>query len=185
MPSSAPHLHNQIASPQLIVPDSPEPFTDLLEDWYTQRGRLKPPPCAVDMHVTNHINKNQTVQQVFWIYKGTEEMTVRSYELEGFAHHRRRFIIVAQGLTRGPFIIQCLLKNNKRYKPPVPYHIWVGLKNANSHDGAGFEQEPSVFKCVKSPKDKRGVTQTAVRAPFEMSRSLPASGRVFDNNETH
>jgi hypothetical protein len=27
---------------------------------------------------------------VFWTYRGTEEMTVRSYELDGFEHHRRR-----------------------------------------------------------------------------------------------
>ena len=167
VPRSAPHPHHQIVSSEMLGPNSPEPFADLLKSWYTERNSLEPPPCAVDVRVRNNINTWKTAQQVFWSYMGVEEMTVRSYELEGFQHQRDRFIIVAQGLTKGPFIIKCL-QINKRYRPPVSYHIWKGLDNANSHDQVNcFEQTPSVFKCVKSQNDKSGFTLTAINGPLQ------------------
>jgi hypothetical protein len=182
VPRSTPRPHHQITSSASLVANAPECVTGLLEDWYTENDRLKPPPCAVGPRIARGVNKWKTGHPVVWTYMGFEVLKVTHYELNGFEHHNDRFVIVAEGPTQGPFIIK-RLQSNKCYSPPLPYHIWEGFDRADPlRRRGGFQQKPSIFKCVKVHKEEYEITQTGVRSPFQIGGSLPASGRVFNNN---
>jgi hypothetical protein len=181
MPYSTPCLPNQIVSSRLLVATLPDRVVTQLEDWYTHKGRLDLPPFAVGPQIAKRINQWDSGQPVCWSYRGLEELSVMPYPLEGFEYDRKRFIIVAQGPTKGPFIIKWLEKK-KRYLPPVSYHIWEGWDRAEPSEYKGFERKPSVLKCVRLQNIQHGLTQTMVGGPLQTSGFPPASARVFDNN---
>src|SRR5271155_6129713 len=109
MHSSGHRVLQQTEAFRVLVARPPERVALQLEKWYTRMGRLKPPPCAVGPKQAQDINKWISGQPVLWSYKGLEEMSVTYYTLDGFEQDRNRYILVAKGPTKGPFIIKCTL----------------------------------------------------------------------------
>jgi hypothetical protein len=174
MHSPGRRIPQQTGSSRILVARPPERVALQLEEWYTHKGRLMPPPCAVGSKTAQDINKWKSGQPVLWSYKGLEEMSVTFYTLDGSAQDRNRYILVAQGPTKGPFIIKCI-QNSGRKSPPVPYHIWEGLNSAGTCLGRAFERMPSISKCVRPPDRECNVRQTAVSCPVRMCESFAFS----------
>jgi hypothetical protein len=164
----------QIKSSRVLVARPPERVALQLEEWYTRTGRSMPPPCTVGPRTALDINKWKSGQPVLWSYKGLEEMSVTYYALDG-----NRYVLVATGPTKGPFIITCI-QNSGRNSPPVPYHIWEGWNGAGR--GRGFEPKPSISKCVRPPDRERNVTRTTVSCPVRMRKPVEFFARVSNNN---
>ena len=181
MPSSAPRVPQHTEDSGVLVARPPERVALQLEEWYARMGRLGPPPCAVGPTTARHIDKWKSGQPVLWSYKGLEEMSVTYYTLDGFEKDRKRYILVAKGPTKGPFIITCI-QNSGRNSPPVAYHIWEGLNSAGICRGRGFERKPSISKCVRPPNRECSVTRTTVSCPVRMRESFEFFARVFGNN---
>jgi hypothetical protein len=174
MHSPGRRVPQQTGSSGVLVARPPERVALQLEEWYTRMGRLMPPPCAVGPKTAKDINKWKSSQPVLWSYKGLEEMSVTSYTLDGSGQGKNRYILVAQGPTKGPFIIKCI-QNSGRNSPPVAYHIWKGLDSAGIHRVGGFERKPSISKCVRSPDRECNVTRTAVSCPVRICESFEFS----------
>lgn len=179
--SSSCHVPQQTGSSGVLVARPPDRVALQLEEWYTHVGRLMPPPCAVGPKIAQDINKWKSGQPVLWSYKGLEEMSVTYYTLDGSEQDRNRYILVAKGPTKGPFIITCI-QNSGRNSPPVAYHIWEGLNSAGICRGRGFERKPSISKCVRPPDRELNVTRTAVSCPVRMCESFEFFARVLGNN---
>jgi hypothetical protein len=161
-------VSQQTGSSGLLVARPPERVALQLEEWYTHMGRLVPPPCTVGPITAQGINKWKSGQPVLWSYKGLEEMSVTYYTLDGSKQDKSHYILVAQGPTKGPFIVKCI-QNSGRNSPPVAYHIWEGLNSASIYRSRGFERKPSISKRVRPPNRECNVTPTAVSCPVRSS----------------
>ena len=168
-PTSMPRLHDQVESSFPSSSTLPERVAIQLEKWYTHRGRLSPPPCAVGRLIAQRTNRWKSDQPVLWSYMGIEELSVRVYELDGFEHEKDRHIIVAQGPTKGPFIIKCF-QNSGRNEPPVSYHVWNGWNGLSR----SFERKPSISKSA-SLQDNNHRTTLSRRVPTSQSQPQPHS----------
>ena len=171
MHSSGRHVPQQIGSSEVLVTRPPHRVALQLEEWYAHMGRLMPPPCAVGPKTAQDINTWKSGQPVLWSYKGLEEMRVTYYTLDGSEQDRNRYVLVAQGPTKGPYILKCI-QNSGRNSPPVGYHIWEGLNSAGICRGRGFERKPSISKCVRPPDRECDTTQTTVSCPVCMYQSF-------------
>ena len=174
MHSSSCRVPQQTESSGVLVARPPERVALQLDEWYTHMGRSTPPPCAVGPKIAQDINKWKSGQPVLWSYKGREEMSVTYYTLDGSKQDRNRYILVAKGPTKGPFIITCI-QNSGRKSPPVAYHIWEGFNSAGVCRGRGFEKKPSISKCVRPPDRECNVTRTVVSCPVHMCESFEFS----------
>ena len=174
MHSSSCRVPQQTESSGVLVARPPERVALQLDEWYTHMGRSTPPPCAVGPKIAQDINKWKSGQPVLWSYKGREEMSVTYYTLDGSKQDRNRYILVAKGPTKGPFIITCI-QNSGRKSPPVAYHIWEGLNSAGVCRGRGFEKKPSISKCVRPPDRECNATRTVVSCPVHMCESFEFS----------
>jgi hypothetical protein len=171
MHSSGSRVPQKPDSSGVLVARLPERVALQLAEWYTHMGRSTQPPCAVGPKTAQHINEWKSRQPVLWSYKGLEEMSVTYYALDGSEHDKNRYILVAKGPTKGPFIIKCI-QNSGRKSPPVGYHIWEGLNSAGVCRGRGFEKKPSISKCVRPPDKECNVTKTTVSCPVRMYESF-------------
>lgn len=180
MHSSGSRIPQQTESSGVLVTRPPERVALQLDEWYTHMGRSTQPPCAVGPTTAQHINEWKSRQPVLWSYKGLEEMSVTYYALDGSERDKNRYILVAKGPTKGPFIIKCI-QNSGRNSPPVGYHIWEGLNSAGVCRGRGFEKKPSISKCVRPPDKECNVTKTAVSCSVCMCESFYFSLESFGN----
>ena len=173
-PPFPPGPPDRAMSLQLPVNNLPECIALRLETWYRDVDGLIPPPCAVGPGLARRFKRFKPGLPVFFSYKGVEELSVTAYELDGFESDINRFIIVAEGPTKGPFIIQCRQSRNRK-SFPLSYHIWEGVNGTLK----GFELDPSIVQLRRSKEnDHRGV-QNVAEGSASLTTYVRTSGRVL------
>ena len=170
----APAPPDRAVSPQLPVNNMPECIASQLETWYCNMNAVIPPPCAVGAQLARRIKPFRPGLPVFFSYKGVEEMSVMAYELDRFEGNINRFIIVAEGPTKGPFIIQCRQFQNRK-SLPLSYHIWEGVNGPLE----GFELEPSIVQLRRSKENDHRDAQNITEGSTQLAKNVRNRGRIL------
>jgi hypothetical protein len=122
----------------------PAEIRTVLDQWYSSRGKEKPPPCAITDQQRKSVYASWDGKPAQFQYTNGESLEVEIYELREFfdSDHRERSIIVAQGATHGPFIIALFAESWTKHH--LPYVIWKGVEGGVD----GWEDKPSVTKII-------------------------------------
>jgi hypothetical protein len=121
----------------------PTEIRALLDQWYSQRGLQKPPPCAISYEMTAAVHQTNAGNVARFEHKDGEKLEVMLYTLPELQEFKEKHVMVVQGLTKGPFLVS-FLDRQKVVTNAVPYFVWEGI---GSNDKDGWERDPTVWKC--------------------------------------
>jgi hypothetical protein len=123
----------------------PKILRTLLNRWYSHRGSKQPPPCAIEHTRTKGLNTSKAGNACVFTDRDSVRMKLSVCILPEFANAsaKRKYIIIAEGQGRGPFIVGFI--GHRGSNPAVPYHIWEGL---DAKDPNGWENVASIYKTI-------------------------------------
>lgn len=123
----------------------PKEIRTLLNRWYSYRGSKQPPPCAIEHTQTKYLNTSKAGNACVFTDRDGVRMELSICILPEFANvsAKRKYIIVAKGQGRGPFIVGFV--GHRGSNAAVPYHVWEGL---DAEDPNGWENIASIYKTI-------------------------------------
>jgi hypothetical protein len=135
----------QSPEPEEPLMTIPEEIRTLLHRWYSHRGSKQPPPCAIEHTQTKYLNTSKAGNTCVFTDRDGVRMKLSVCILPEFADAsaKRKYIIVAEGQGRGPFIIG--FAGHRGSNATFLYHIWKGL---DTEDPDGWESVASIYKTA-------------------------------------
>ena len=146
-----PEVIETVQSDVASIEDSlPSSIRALLDEWYIARGSQRPPPCAVTDAIKKNVNRARTGAAATYLHQSGEVLQNALYHLPECAKFTRKCITVAQGPTKGPFVIAFVRgKTGGNDVIGFKYFIWEGVR---AKDTNGWEEKSSITKLFKSPR---------------------------------
>ena len=159
-------VQSDIAPIRDLLPSS---IRALLDEWYVARGSQRPPPCAVTEAIKQNVNRARTGAAATYLHKSGEILENALYRLPECAKFKRKCITIAQGPTKGPFVIAFVRgKTGGNDVIGFSYFIWEGVR---AKDINGWEEKSSITKLYKSPKGAPSNRPTnSLRSPASIQK---------------
>jgi hypothetical protein len=120
----------------------PKEIRTLLNRWYSYRGSKQPPSCAIEHTQTKYLNTSKAGNAYAFTDRDGVRMKLSVCILPEFANAsaKRKYIIVAEGQGRGPFIVSFV-----GHRGSNAYQIWEGL---DAEDPNGWKNIASIYKTT-------------------------------------
>ena len=169
----------EIKSRPLVSGALPAEIRALLDEWYAQNGRQRPPPCAISDQRTRAVYTSDAGAPARYEHKDGEKLEVMLYTLPELEQvFNEKYVIVVQGPTQGPFIIG-FLRRVKRPRNTVPYFIWEGSSSSDVH---GWEQDPSIRKLMSPQADIETISRDGPGGTENEAIDHPSDSEHFEND---